>query len=99
MSDELEFYFEEQGIIFAYNGDAFAGVLVTYPGESFSKNELMNYFEEADADYLIAANLSEWFYSGDEEQVQQRIQMLVEMAMDGDTDHLNILYRIPKHLH
>ena len=99
MSGNQEFYFEQQSIVFAYSGDHFAGVLVTYPGESFTKKELLDYFEEAEPDYLVAANLAEWFYTGDEDEVKDRIQMLIEMAMEGDTSHLSVLYHIPKHLH
>lgn len=99
MNNEQEFYFKDQGIIFAYAGNNFAGVLVTNPDETFTKTELMDYFEDANADYLVAANLSEWFYSGSEDEVQERLEFLIDLASNGDTTHLKILYRIPKHLH
>lgn len=97
--NEQEFHFDQQGIIFAYRGTEFAGLLVTNADESFTKTELMEYFAESSADYLIAADLSEWFYAGEEVDVQGRIEMLVDLAMGGDLSHFSILYHIPKNLH
>jgi len=98
MRGSNEYSFREQGIIFAYDhNDDFCGALVTEPDETFTKDELMDAFED-EAHYLVAADLTEWT-SGSPEQTQQRLQMLIEKAMDGDTSYLTIKYHIPKTVH
>jgi len=98
MNTKSEYQFNQQGIIFAYDrAGEFCGALVTEPDEVFTKDELMECFEDL-ADYLVAADLAEWAY-GTKEQVQMRLEMLIEKAMEGDTSYLTIKYHIPKTVH
>lgn len=95
---ENEYYFSQQGIIFAYQEGKFAGVFVTEADESFTREELLECFEDS-ADYLVAADLSEWAMVNSEEELQERLHFLIERAMAGDHSHLTIMYHIPKTVH
>lgn len=99
MSESNQFYFEQQGIILGYDREGyFCGVFVTEPDETFTKDELFYECFANVAEYLIAADLSEWTY-GSTEQVQDRLQHIIEKAMDGDISLLTIKYHIPKTIH
>lgn len=99
MSESNQFYFDSQGIILGYDREGyFCGVFVTEPEETFTKDELFADCFDNIAEYLIAADLSEWAF-GTTEQVQSRIQHIIEQAIDGDVSLLTIKYHIPKTIH
>lgn len=98
MHNREEYYFQNQGIVFAYREGEFSGVLVTEEDETFTKQELLDSFE-GHADYLVAADLAEWTINGSDEDIHRRVQFLIEKAMEGDFTYFNIKYHIPKYLH
>ena len=95
---EQIFHFDEQSLIIAYNNNTFAGLVLTHPGDAFTKTELLDLFEGTNPTYLIAANLPDM---GEltPANYQSKLTNLISQLCENDQSNLNINYYIPTTLH
>ena len=49
-----EYHFEEPHIIVGYRNEQFVGVMITYPAETFTTDELLDIFEMGNPTCLVA---------------------------------------------
>ena len=99
MTDK-QYHFDEERLIIAYNHNEFAGIFVTYPNESFTKRELLNFFEGTNPTYLIAAKLPEM--DNDDitpENYRSKLSHLIEELCVNDQTGLDVEFYIPRTLH
>lgn len=103
MQDE-EYLFDKQTLIVGYDDHSrFLGILVTYPGEAFTKAELMDYFHDL-AEYIVVADIS--FPNGemdlkayDKDAILEILRETVERAAENKLTDSEITRYIPKYLH
>jgi len=92
------YHFDEEHLIIAYNNDQFAGIFVTYPDESFTKRELLNFFQESNPTYLIAAKMPE-IDDITPENYRSKLSHLIEELCANDQTGLDVEFYIPRTLH
>lgn len=97
MSDK-QYHFNEEHLIVAYNNDQFAGIFVTYPDESFTKRELLDFFRESNPTYLIAAKLPA-IDNITPENYRSKLSHLIENLCINDQSGLDVEFYIPRTLH
>ncbi len=99
-----EITFDKQTLIVGYDNTAgFLGILVTYPGETFTTTELMDYFYDK-ADYIVIADINfpetEHDLRGyDKEEILEILRETVERAAENRLSETEIKRYIPKYLH
>jgi len=93
-----QYYFDEERLIIAYNNDQFAGIFVTYPNETFTKRELLDFFRESNPTYLIAAKLPE-VEDITPENYRSKLSHLIEELCVNDQTGLDVEFYIPRTLH
>ncbi len=99
-----EFLFENQSLVLAYDEyNKFIGVFVTYPGEAFTKAELLDFFQN-EAHHMIVADSpipkEEGFVRDmDQSSVARQLKDFIERAADVGLEEDEILCYIPKYLH
>ncbi len=99
-----EYMFDNQSLVLAYDDfDNFIGVFVTYPGETFSKAELLDFFQN-EARYMVVANapLSEnsgFLREPNSSGLAKQIQEFIERAANEGLEDDEIVCYIPKYLH
>lgn len=104
LSKNETFYFDEQHIIVAYvydeatQEDHASGIFVTFPGEEFSKKDLMDYFYEVNPSHLVAIEL-EYDESLSMENFTEKLGDLMEQLKVGDFTDLTVNYYIPATIH
>lgn len=92
------FYFDEQSLIIAYHNDIFAGLVLAYAGETFTKTELLGFFEGTNPTYLISANLPDvgMLTPGN---YQSKLTNLITELCENNQSNLDVNYYIPTTLH
>lgn len=96
--DNPEYYFSEEKLIVAYAGAQFAGIFITYPDETFTKDELLEFFQDVSPTYLIAAKLPEVENLTPQNYHSKLSDLIVDLC-ENDTSGLDVEYYIPKTLH
>ncbi len=97
------YYFPDQYLVVAYAVDELgeerpAGVFLTHPDETFTKEELLGYFREIDPLYLIAAELPE-IEGLTRNNYQSKLSDLISDIYEKNIDDLDIRYYIPTTIH
>ncbi len=104
---DKQYHFDEERLIIAYNHNEFAGIFVTYPNESFTKRELLNFFEGTNPTYLIAAKLPnidginpyDTHSIEDFNNYHSKLSHLIEKLCVNDQTGLDVEFYIPRTLH
>ena len=93
-----KYHFEEQHLILAYQNERPVGVFITYSGESFTKDELLDYFEEAAPTHLVAKPMPAQY--GKAETMEDLLKIQEEIAANiEDVEQSEDAIIIPKTLH
>ena len=98
------FEFNEQHIIVAYvydeliQQDRVGGVFITYPGEEFTKHELLDLFFQVDPSHLVAVEL-DYDESLNMENCMERLEDLIDKLYDSDFSDLTVNHYIPSTVH
>ena len=96
--------FEEQHIIVAYKYDEIieeervCGVFITYPGEEFTKQDLMDYFFIVQPSHLVAVEL-DYDESLNMENVMEKLETLIDKLYMSDFTDLIVNHYIPSTIH
>ena len=82
----------------AYQAERGAGIFVTYPGEEFTKRELLDYFFQVNPSHLVAVELDH-----DEmlnmDNVMVKLEDLISQLYEGDFTGLTVNHYIPTTIH
>jgi len=99
MSPNESYYFPDQYLVVAYNyyGQA-SGIFMTYPNETYSKQELLDYFEEAQPAYLIAAEVPD-VGEVTQNNFHSKLSEFIEDLYENSLDEADVKYYIPSTLH
>ena len=104
-SPQKEVYqFDEQHIVVAYvydevtQEDRVGGVFITYPGEEFTKNELLDYFFVIQPSHLVAVEL-DYDESLNMGNVMEKLEDLIDKLYSSDFSDLNVNHYIPATIH
>ena len=101
--DEV-FHFDSQHIVVAYVYDEGAqkelvgGVFITYPQESFTKKDLLDYFFQINPSYLVAVKVPN-VEGLTMENYQIKLEDILTRLYDNKLDELDINYYIPATVH
>jgi hypothetical protein len=96
--------FEEQHIVVAYKYDEIieeervCGVFITYPGEEFTKQELMDYFFIVQPSHLVAVEL-DYDESLNMGNVMEKLETLIDKLYMSDFTDLTVNHYIPSTIH
>ena len=102
-NDSTTYYFPDQYLVVAYALDEAgkerpAGIFLTHPDETFTKQELLGYFREVEPLYLIAAEVPE-IDGLTSNNYQSKLSDLISDIYEQNLDDLEIRYYIPTTLH
>lgn len=97
--EQKTFYFDKQSIIVAYKDNVFAGLIVMYPGKTFTKTELLDFFEDTHPTYLIAADLPELNEEITPNNYYTKFTDLICELCKNNQSNLDVNYYIPRTLH
>lgn len=92
------YYFDKQSLIVAYKNNIFAGLILTDADETFTKKELMKFFEDANPTYLIAANLPDVGELTPDNYYSKLTDLISELH-ENNQSNLDVNYYIPHILH
>lgn len=96
--------FEEQHIVVAYKYDEIieeervCGVFITYPGEEFTKQELLDYFFIVQPSHLVAIEL-EYDEDLNVDNFAERLETLIDKLYTSDFSGLTVNHYIPSTIH
>lgn len=96
--------FDEQHIVVAYvydeilQEDRVGGVFITYPGEEFTKQELLDYFFVVQPSHLVAIEL-EYDESLNMENFMDKLEDLITKVYESDFTGLTVNHYIPSTIH
>ena len=93
------YYFPEHHVIVAYDFEGEpTGIFMTYPDETFSRQELLGYFQDVHPSYLIAAEVPE--VDGlTKNNYHSKLSDFIMDIYENSLDDLDIKYYIPSTLH
>lgn len=102
-NDSTTYYFPDQYLVVAYTLDEVgkerpAGIFLTHPDETFTKQELLGYFKEVNPLYLIAAEVPE-IEGLTANNYRSKLSDLIADIYEQNLDDLEIRYYIPTTLH
>ena len=104
-SSKNEVYeFDEQHIVVAYKYDdtieeeRVCGVFITYPGEEFTKQELLDYFFIVQPSHLVAVEL-EYDESLNMDNFMDKLETLIDKLYASDFSGLIVNHYIPTTIH
>lgn len=98
------YQFDEQHIVVAYvydeiiNAERVGGVFITYPGEEFTKEELLDYFFVVRPSHLVAIEL-DYDETLNMENVMEKLDDLINKLYDADFTDLPVSHYIPSTIH
>ena len=96
------YYFPENHLIVAYEndgtGDRIAGLFMTYADETFTREELLSYFESVQPSYLIATVVPE-IEGLTMNNFHSLLSDLIVDLTENNLDNIDIRYYIPRTLH
>lgn len=98
------YQFDEQHIVVAYvyddiiQEDRVGGVFITYPGEEFTKQELLDYFFVVQPSHLVAIEL-EYDESLNMENFMDKLEDLINKVYESDFTDLTVNHYIPSTIH
>src|SRR5210317_211 len=98
------YQFDEQHIVVAYvyddmiQQDRVGGVFITYPGEEFTKQELMDYFFIVNPSHLVAIEL-DYDESLNMDNMMDKLENLIDQLYDSDFTGLTVNHYIPTTIH
>ena len=96
--------FDEQHIVVAYvydertQEDRVGGVFITYPGEEFTKSELLDYFFTISPSHLVAIEL-EYDESLNVDNFMEKLEVLIDKLYVSDFSGLTVNHYIPSTIH
>ena len=96
--------FDEQHIVVAYvydeilQEDRVGGVFITYPGEEFTKQELLDYFFVVQPSHLVAVEL-EYDASLNMDNFMEKLETLIDKLYASDFSGLIVNHYIPSTIH
>jgi hypothetical protein len=96
--------FDEQHIVVAYKYDntieeeRVCGVFITYPGEEFTKRELMDYFFLVEPSHLVAVEL-DYDESLNMDNCMDKLEELIDKLYVSDFSGLIVNHYIPATIH
>ena len=91
-------YLHEHLIVAYDHVDNFAGIFISYSEDEISKSEMLDYFGDARANYLIVADIPN-IEGLTAENYIDHLENLIDDLRENDTSGLDIEYYIPKTLH
>ena len=97
-------HFDEQHIVVAYvydeilQEDRVGGVFITYPGEEFTKKELLDYFFIVKPSHLVAVEL-EYDASLNMDNFMEKLETLIDKLYASDFSGLTVNHYIPSTIH
>lgn len=102
-NDSTTYYFPDQYLVVAYALDEAgkerpAGIFLTHPDETFTKQELLGYFKEVKPLYLIAAEIPE-IKGLTMNNYHSKLSDLISDIYEKNLDDLDIRYYIPTTIH
>ena len=98
------YQFDEQHIVVAYvyddiiQEDRVGGVFITYPGEEFTKEELLDYFFIVQPSHLVAIEL-EYDESLNMDNLMDKLETLIDKLYVSDFSGLTVNHYIPTTIH
>lgn len=98
------YYFPENHLVVAYENDGFgggdriAGLFMTHAGETFTKHELLAYFDQVQPSYLIATEVPE-VEGLNMNNFHSLLSDLIVDLTENNLDNIDIRYYIPRTLH
>lgn len=98
------YQFDEQHIVVAYKYDEIieedrvCGVFITYPGEEFTKQDLMDYFFIVQPSHLVAVEL-DYDETLNMENVMDKLESLFDKLYASDFSDLTVNHYIPSTIH
>lgn len=96
--------FNEQHLVVAYvydeliQADRVAGVFITYPGEEFTRNELLDYFFMVNPSHLVAVEL-QYDASLNMDNCMEKLEDLIDKLYASDFADLTVNHYIPATIH
>lgn len=96
--DNYTYHFDEQHLIVAYMHNRFLGIFLTYPDESFTKEQLLEVFPSTAPTHLVAAKVP-GICDLTPENYQAKLEDVIGNLMDNNLDDLDIQCYIPRVLH
>jgi len=94
-------HFENPHLIAAYSNERFIGIFVTYPEETVSTEDLVDYFSVASPTCFVAEEIPYFDEELTTENYMVLLEDMIEKFMDSkfsDLGRIGLLY-IPKTLH
>ncbi len=98
------YQFDEQHIVVAYvyddiiQQDRVGGVFITYPGEEFTRQELLDYFFVVQPSHLVAVEL-DYDESLNMENFMDKLETLIDKLYASDFSGLTVNHYIPSTIH
>jgi len=93
------YYFSDHHVVVAYDYAGLpSGIFMTYPDETFTKQELLGYFHAVDPAYLIAAEVPE-VEGLNHNNFHSKLSDFIADLYENNLDELDIKYYIPSTLH
>ena len=96
--------FDEQHIVVAYVSDLHSkidrvgGVFITYPGEEFTRQELLDYFFTVEPSHLVAIQIP-YMEDLNMDNYVDKLEGLITKLYENDLDDLNVTHYIPSTIH
>jgi len=99
MTANDSYYFSDHHVVVAYDytGQA-TGIFMTYPDETFTKKELLDYFGAVNPAYLVAAEVPE-VEGLTQNNFHSKLSDFIADLYENSLDELSVKYYIPSTLH